>query len=1121
MSPSITAAAGDAVVPKKEKKDKKERKAAKEAAAALAAASTVEGGQEGVSSTDTPEKVKKVKKDKKERELEKMEKAAASPVESASTAPSATTTTAKPTTEDSKENANGRSRTTLFVSTIPYHATSDQLQEFFSDIGPVRSCFVVADRNADKEGRNKGYGYVSYALPEDAERAVKDLKKKKFMETRTLKVDFAVHKKVAEDRKAAGLSVNPDDPDRPKPKPKPRAVLPRSDPSASSTSTSVAPSAAPYKPRVTKQITVEVSGLPADVTQKQVYKKVRKYGEVVQVVYPVLRNDVAVPSIAHAVYRSEEDAKNAVLYLDGHQFKGAHINAKEVVAQDDLTRTAKQARLIVRNLPWQCEDLHLRRAFARFGKVVDILIPAAVDGKAKGFGFVQFETAKEAEAAIDAMNGQELIRRTIAVDWALPKAQYDRAIQGESQSAATVTKASTAAEQDVDSESPAEGDEGKVEKVQDGDESESEDEAQFYRDTIGGEGESDEDDEEIDSDAESSEDDEEDDDDLSSDDEDVPTKKVFAKPSVLASNVGDNCTLFIRNLSFDTTQDELTEAMSVFGALRYARITMDRATGRSRGTGFVCFHKKEDADACLVAWDKAYKASASLQSYNPTPDPKAQKSKKLAPTVSILAPEPSLTAGLTPFTVGGRFLNVTLAVNRADASQMAEDGKLRRRAEDQRNLYLMREGVIFPESEAAKTLTEVELEKRTSSFAERKRVLATNPNLFISRTRLSVRSLGAKVDDKELKKVAGIAVRKFWDEVGKGLREGMEPEVVKEEVGEGRPVPSGSRRAVITQAKILRSKDRVDQDTKLQKSKGYGFIEFESHADALACLRWMNNNPRAFRAAPVKDTPVVAPVKGKKGAKGKKVKQPPPPPPPVEETPEQAELAAAKGKRPIVEFAIENRQILKKRDERREQQAQRNGHGKRGRDDADGAAGGDDGPAKKKRFGEIWLERRLAAKAKKVAAGNNGATTTQPTGDKSRDGHAAAAAPTRKSDARAAPPPPASRPPVRGADSGRPSSSAPRPPKDHTAKRPRPDARHHDDGTVPDARPKPKKQKVPTKDQKKEASFDSLVQQYKKNLFGATAAKPASSASAATAAGSKPAGATSEASEKGIKRWFA
>jgi RNA recognition motif-containing protein len=36
-----------------------------------------------------------------------------------------------------------------------------------------------------------------------------------------------------------------------------------------------------------------------------------------------------------------------------------------------------------------------------------------------------------------------------------------------------------------------------------------------------------------------------------------------------------------------------------FGPLRYARITLDKDTGRSRGTGFACFWKREDADMAI------------------------------------------------------------------------------------------------------------------------------------------------------------------------------------------------------------------------------------------------------------------------------------------------------------------------------------------------------------------------------------------------------------------------------------------------------------------------------------------------------------------------------------------
>ena len=49
----------------------------------------------------------------------------------------------------------------------------------------------------------------------------------------------------------------------------------------------------------------------------------------------------------------------------------------------------------------------------------------------------------------------------------------------------------------------------------------------------------------------------------------------------------------------------------------------------------------------------------------------------------------------------------------------------------------------------------------------------------------------------------------------------------------------------ISQVKILRSTDRLDGHG-LGRSKGYGFIEFKGHEDALKALRCTNNNPELF-----------------------------------------------------------------------------------------------------------------------------------------------------------------------------------------------------------------------------------------------------------------------------------
>ena len=64
------------------------------------------------------------------------------------------------------------SSSTLFISNLPYTATSVDLQTLFSDIAPVRSAFVVTEH---KTGVSKGVGYVSFALKEDTETAFESI----------------------------------------------------------------------------------------------------------------------------------------------------------------------------------------------------------------------------------------------------------------------------------------------------------------------------------------------------------------------------------------------------------------------------------------------------------------------------------------------------------------------------------------------------------------------------------------------------------------------------------------------------------------------------------------------------------------------------------------------------------------------------------------------------------------------------------------------------------------------------------------------------------------------------------------------------------------------------------
>ncbi|KAG8767908.1 RNA recognition motif-containing protein, partial [Serendipita sp. 405] len=59
--------------------------------------------------------------------------------------------------------------TTVFVSNLPYTATSTDLKTLFSDVAPVKNAFVVLEKESKV---SKGVGYVTFAMQEDAQACV-------------------------------------------------------------------------------------------------------------------------------------------------------------------------------------------------------------------------------------------------------------------------------------------------------------------------------------------------------------------------------------------------------------------------------------------------------------------------------------------------------------------------------------------------------------------------------------------------------------------------------------------------------------------------------------------------------------------------------------------------------------------------------------------------------------------------------------------------------------------------------------------------------------------------------------------------------------------------------------
>ncbi|KIK24372.1 hypothetical protein PISMIDRAFT_29173 [Pisolithus microcarpus 441] len=852
------------------------------------------------------------------------------------------TTLGKRKSREDQNLEKGGHGSTLFVSNLPYDATSTDLKTAFSDLAPIRSAFVVLEHGT---GVSKGVGYVSFAIREDAQTAFDTITSDGMtMNGRKLRVEWA------------GVKDRPS-----KPKPKADSVKKEEE---EEIKLPALESKDPFAIR-----TILISGLPSTIDLKALWKKVRKLDGAENVVWPgKTASGDEDPTTASVLFSTSKNAQEAVNKLHAHVFKGSLLSVTLKKRLENLVQGSKKkqvkaalpsraSRLIVRNLPFDFTEQDLRAIFLPYGPIHSINMPvtnvddteqddceegakSSASNRSKGFAFVWMLSRKDAETALEECNGMKVkagMAHTIVSD--KQKRKKDRreekkhaqcgkeeGVEGASEATGSSSKERMIvvdwalskdrweeAKSKLEQGGEGEGSEGDVEMKDSGSESEGDD-----KDENEDEEDSEDGDEhmgvheEVEGDADSlSEGDDEGEESVGDDDE-----RETTKPKLPQTDVGT--TLFIRNIPFTATEDDLRTLFRAWGPLRYARVTIDPETERSRGTGFVCFWNKEDAD-------KVIEQSEILRTETIGNQPQPAKNPFTIP--SILTPDPSSSIARN-LVLHGRTLDVVRAVTRDRAAKLKEEGEKAREKADKRNLYLLREGAVLPNTPAAEALPPAEVERRTNSFNSRRTLLRSNPSLYVSRTRLSIRRIPLFVTERVLKRLAMHAVKTFNAEVKAQLREGLDLDELaepsesvlgtdqhddkatkskKRDKKFGRPTP-------VKQAKIVRQQDRVDPVTGIGRSRGYGFVEMHKHADALRVLRWANNNPEVgtffdkwwreeladlIKKEKTKDDPDEARIKRMKDA----VENP--------SKPSNGTL--------IVEFAIENVQVVQRRSSRQKE----------------------------------------------------------------------------------------------------------------------------------------------------------------------------------------------------------
>lgn len=559
---------------------------------------------------------------------------------------------------------------------------------------------------------------------------------------------------------------------------------------------------------------------------------------------------------------------------------GPNTTGVQLRAQREESRKEFQTpKLIVRNLPWSIRTADdLAMLFRSYGKVKYAVVPNKGPKVQYGFGIVVLRGKKNAEKALAGVNGKEVDGRTLAVDWAVDKQTWEGLQQQGGQDNAP--SAGNEEAQVSDLPEAAEGVDGTeaiskddVEGADADDDDDASDSGDLF-DDVGVD--------EFEDGAEGSD----------SDD------AVSQPPE---DNKNDT-TVFIRNVPFTTDDEILREHFSTFGPVRYARVVYDHDTERSKGTGFVCFFNLEDAKACVKDAPK----------HEQPADNSGDNKKRKGETIkhSILENEASDPSGR--YTLEGRVLQVSRALTREDAERRATEASEKRdiRDRDRRRLYLISEGSIPRGSKLYDQLGKAEIDLREASAKQRQRLIKSNPNLCLSLTRLSVRNIPRSIDSKALKALAREAVVGFSKDVKTGLRQPLSKEELARggvEMREAERRRKAAGKGIVKQAKVVfedKSGSKVGDGA--GRSRGYGFLEYASHRNALAGLRWLNGHSIKAR--------------GEDGERSKRL---------------------------IVEFAIENAQVMQRRSER--ERRFREGGGKKKQQQQQSAAGKEDKNKDKKR----------------------------------------------------------------------------------------------------------------------------------------------------------------------------